>query len=117
MSKLTPIKENVDQFCVTGVVQTSISATTPVTLRTVSAGKSYNLGYFEFTTDAPGNSPITVQIQVKGVTVYTALINQLLHLCHRDIPISANSGEAVQIVLSQTSAVQKVAYFVEQTEF
>ena len=117
MSTQTPIREAADQIYATGVVQTSISTTTPVVLRTVTTGKSYSLSYFEFTTDAPGNTPITLQIQVKGVTIYTVLVNQLLHLCHNDVPISANAGETVQLLLSQTTAIQRLAYFIEQSEF
>ena len=116
MSAIKPITQTADQQYTTGLVSTSTSATTSVPLKTVPTGKSYSLSAFELSTDATANTPIVVQIQVNGVTVYTSLLNQLEHLCRKNVLISAIASQSVTLLLSQTTSIQKVAYFIEGIE-
>lgn len=103
----------------TGTTQTSLSASTPVTIRTVTAGMSYSLLGMDVYTDAPATAPVLVQVQVAGVPLYSALVsNQVpLHWTNTKMPVEASSGQQVQLVLGKTSTVQNVAYTVSQVEF
>ena len=104
---------------VAGTALTNPGAAVPITLRTVTNGKSYALTNMELTTDALPNAPVLAQVQVAGVLVYAAFFNNVtpLRWTNAWAAIEATSGQAVELVLGQTAGVQKVAYNAGQAEY
>jgi endonuclease YncB( thermonuclease family) len=96
----------------TGKVATVTTGTTPVALFTVTAAKTFYVTDVYLATDQ--TTPMDVQLQAAAAAILNCGVSttQPVNLTGIDTQPTASAGQAVQLLLPQTTAVQNLWYYI-----
>ena len=91
---------------------TSITAATPITLGTVTPGKLFIITDILISSDAPSGSPMDIQIQGAGVTIFRMFVHGLtpISACGLETQPAIAAGQVITLLLPMTGAVQNVTF-------